>query len=177
MEFKKEIESKSKQLIEKAKKLPLIKIKWERPIQVNCTNIEKSLFKLEIDILKKNRRLPCVYYFKIKSKNSAKDVVNELKTFKDKKLRSCPQIDNRSLKSKFLYCGSIKDEAHGRFIQHLGFSSPGTFALQLKHWAGAIDLHLEFHHAFLEKEYVGFTELVESALSAKLKPLVGKQEI
>ncbi len=98
-----------------------------------------------------------------------------MEKYKNANDRSCPKIDHkRNIDSNFLYCGSIKKGLHDRFIQHLGFGSGHTYALQLSHWAKEQNIDLEFHYAKLDQSFKDFTELVESALAEKIEPLVGK---
>lgn len=178
MDIKPNIKQKSQDLIRKAKVLPSIAIKWEKPIYIKCTTLKNAndlRAKGILVPLENNKTLPAIYYFSVKSKHSGDSIVEALKLFKDSGQRSCPKIDkNRDKRSRYLYCGSRKEGLHGRFIQHLGFGSENTFALQLFHWAKEIGLDVEFHYAWLNKEQRDFTELLESALAAKIVPLVGK---
>lgn len=177
MNLKKQIELKSKQLIKSARILPQIKIKWEKPLKLDCGNLEGLRSGKEVEYLKSKRSFPCIYFFKILGNISPKNVVERLIDYKKESDATCPKIDpKRSLNSKFLYCGSKKKDIHGRFKQHLGFSSSSTFALHLNHWTKNSGIKLEFHYALLDKEQIDFTELIESALAVKLKPLVGKMQ-
>jgi len=177
MDFTENIKHKADDLIRKAKLLPGIKIKWEKPIEIKCRELTTELkAKKGLDVFENYKKHPAVYYFEIKSKHSCKDILDALQANKDKKQRSCPKIDKkRRADTRYLYCGSRKEGLHGRFIQHLGFGSPNTFALQLCHWAKELRLELEFHYAWLDPKHKDFTELFESALSMKIKPLVGKR--
>lgn len=178
MEFKKNLKQKADDLIRKAKILPDIAIHWERPMTIKCNEL-KTINELKInkvlDPFEKNKKYPAIYFFKIVSKHNCKDILCALQTFKDEKKRSCPKIDKkRNINTEYLYCGSRKEGLHGRFIQHLGFGSQNTFALQLFHWAKDMKLELEFHYAWIDPNYKEFTELVESSLADNIKPLVGK---
>ncbi len=179
MDFKINLKQKADDLIRKAKVLPNINIKWEKPIKISCSElitIEELKAKKVLDIFEKNKKQPAIYFFEITSEHRGKDIVDALQLYKDMKIRSCPKIDKkRDLKTKYLYCGSRKEELHGRFIQHLGFGSEKTYALQLFHWAKSENLKLEFHYAWLDPLYKEFTELIESSLAEKIKPLVGKK--
>ena len=176
--FKKNIADKADQLIRKAKVLPYIKINWENPIEIKCDelkSIQEIKEKITSTFFDINKSNPAVYYFLIKSNHLGSDLINALSSYKQKKERSCPKIDKkRSVDSKYLYCGSKKKALGERFIQHLGFGSQHTFALQLLHWSKEIKLELEFHYAWLEPENKEFTELIEAALAEKIKPIVGK---
>ena len=179
MDFSDNINTKSKELIRKAKGLLRIPIKWEKPIIIHCKDLESEIeFKASkvLDVFEGHKKKPAIYYFEIVSKHSGKEIVETLSAYKDKKKRSCPKIDKkRSKASKYLYCGSRKEGLYGRFIQHLGFGSQNTYALQLFHWAKEMELQVKFHFTWLDPNYKEFTELVESALADKLKPLVGKK--
>jgi len=176
MDIKENIKKKSEELIRKAEALPSISIKWEKPIIMNCADLNtKEDLQPIMNVFENHTTKPGVYYFEVISKHKGQEIVDALSSYKKLKLRSCPKIDKkRSTESIFLYCGSRKDGLHGRFIQHLGFGSQNTFALQLIHWAKDIHLELKFYYTWLDEDYKEFTELVESALAEKIKPLVGK---
>jgi hypothetical protein len=57
--------------------------------------------------------------------------------------------------------------------QHLGFGHKHTYALQLKHWLPANTV-LNFYYIKLPNAEITYD--VEAAISAQLKPLLGKQE-
>ena len=178
LDLKESLRKKANELVSNAKVLNTILINWEAPIQIKCSDLlskpaieEKDYFKN----LKKLSKHPVIYYFKIKSQHNSNLILNSLRKYKEENKRSCPKIDDkRNKESIFLYCGSIKKGLQDRFIQHLGFGSEHTYALQLCHWAKEQNLELEFHYAKLDVEYKDFTELVESALADKIEPLVGK---
>ena len=178
MNLKTNLKHKADDLIAKASVLSDINIVWENCISIKCkdlTNIKTLEKRNVLDVFYENRNRPAIYYFEIKSNLTAKTIVDALQVYKDKKLRSCPKIDkNRELCSRYLYCGSCKEGLRSRFIQHLGFGSQNTFALQLLHWTKKLNIELEFHYAWLDDNQKQFTELVESALADKIKPLVGK---
>lgn len=178
MDFTENIKHKADDLMRKAELLPNVTITWEKPIQINCndlTDIETLKKEKALDVFDINKKHPAIYYFEIISDQRNEDIVKTLRKYKDKKQRSCPKIvRNRSLDSRYLYCGSKKEGLLDRFTQHLGFGSKDTYALQLLYWAKEINLELEFHYAWLNPNYKEMTELLESALAEKAKPLVGK---
>ena len=178
MDIQENLKRKAEDLIRKAELLPSIHIKWEEPFLVQCKELKSIEYLQEkkvLDLFANHKKQPAIYFFEIKSDQTNDLIVNTLKSFKAKKERSCPKIHkNLNHDSKYLYCGSKKEGLHGRFIQHLGFGSQNTFALQLNHWAKEMSLELEFHYAWLDKTQKDYTELVESALASKIKPLVGK---
>jgi len=178
MDIKQNLIDKADDLIKKAAALPGINIQWQSPIEINCGALT-TLIALKqtkaLDAFEEFKDRPAVYFFLIKSEINSKAIVDALQVYKDKKVRSCPKIDKkRSLDSKYLYCGSRKEGLHGRFIQHLGFGSKNTYGLQLAHWAQIPNFVLEYNYAWLDTDKAEYTELVESALAMKIKPLVGK---
>ncbi|MCG9909749.1 MAG: hypothetical protein MH137_00480 [Flavobacteriales bacterium] len=178
LDIKENIDRKAKELNRLAKELHKISIQWENPLHIKCTELEEKKEELASVLSNsgKQKYLPAVYFFEILSAESGNEVVNMLVKFKNKKehKRKCPLIDSRRGDSKFLYCGSVKKGLHKRFIQHLGFGSDSTYALNLKFWAKTNNLEFLFHYAWLNTDQNVCTELVESALAEKLKPLVGK---
>ena len=178
LELKYEIKKKADDLIKKAKILPNIPIKWEKKILINCSELN-GLKKLKdstaLSIFENNKKQPAIYYFKITSKHDGKSILSEFGNYKSKTKRACSRIDKkRDLTSKFLYCGSRKQGLQERYIQHLGYGSQNTYALQLWYWSKKCKLELEFHYAWLDPKYIEFTELIESSLTSKIKPLFGK---
>ncbi len=178
MDLKKQVKQKAGELIRKAQILPEINIDWQNPIDIYCNKLT-SLDRLKedgtLDVFDSVKNKPTIYYFLIKNKIESKDIIHNLDLYKKTKQRSCPKIDKkRSIESQYLYCGSIKKGVHGRLIQHLGFGSKNTYGLQLVHWAKKLNLVLEFNYCFIDPKYVEFTELIESSLALKIKPLVGK---
>jgi len=178
IDFKDNIVKKADSLISKAKSLPGIHFEWQEPVEINCSEIDNFQFgiaEIQFERLKNNRHFPAIYYFKLLDNSDNTQIINALDGFRGLKVRSCPKIDRRrSTDSDFLYCGSVRNNLHGRVIQHLGNGHKDTYALQLKHWACKLELRLALHHALVDKEFVDFTELIESALADYLTPLVGK---
>ena len=178
IDFKDNIEKKANSLISKAKSLPDIHFEWQEPIEIDCSEIEKfqhGISEIHFDRLRNSRHLPAIYYFKLLDNSENLKIIKALEDFKGLKTRSCPKIDRkRSPDSIFLYCGSVRNNLHGRLVQHIGKGHKDTYALQLMHWACQLNLRLELHHALLDKEFVDFSELIESALADYLNPLVGK---
>ena len=170
------LKKKSDDLIQCAEVLRFLKINWEKPISIKLNELySRKDLDVSTKIFESYKKRPGVYYFKIISHHKGQEIVNALSNYKNLKERSCPKIHKRgNLDSKFLYCGSRKEGLHGRLIQHLGYGSKNTFALQLIHWAKRIDLELEFHYAWLDENNKRFTELIESAIANEISPLVGK---
>ncbi len=178
IDLKKSIEQKAELLKSNAEQLLRIELMWYSPIEVNCqqlSSIEEFKKTGVLELFTQFKEYPFIYYFIVKNDIHSVDIINALHKYRLRKERTCPKIDKRrSLDSRYLYCGSVKKELHGRFIQHLGFGSPQTFSLQLFHWATKLGLVLDFHYALLDKENRNITELVESSLASQIMPLVGK---
>jgi hypothetical protein len=178
MDFSENVSKKAEILIAKAKLLPGIDVRWQSPIAITCSNIdrfEKGVDENVVQALFLEKFTPAVYYFELLDISINDSIIKALKSFKDKRERSCPKIDmRRSQSSTCLYCGSVKTNLHGRLIQHLGKSHKSTYALQLLYWASDLKLELKFHYAWIDSNFGDFTELLESALAEKLNPLVGK---
>lgn len=175
MDISESINKKAEDLRQIASQLSKINIKWEKPIRLICNQIESYNYKDIHSHLVEYRKEPAIYFFKIICQNSGNDIVQSLSQFKTHKLRTCSQIDKKRVQSSsFLYCGSVKKELHGRLVQHLGFGSSQTGSLQLTHWAKDLNLHLEFHYAWLGQENIKYTTYVESALANQIRPLVGR---
>ena len=175
MKFEKNLEIKSNELINKANELRKIKIKWENSIYLKCEDFSDKKNNHISNVLIQNKKLPAIYFFKITSSHNNELIINTLIRYKLKNDRNCPKINKkRPFNSEFLYCGSIKEGLHNRFYQHLGYGNKKTYSLQLLFWAKKLKLELEFHYAWLNYNQNEITELVESALSNKIKPIVGK---
>jgi len=175
MKFEKNLEIKANELINKANELQKIKIKWEKSICLKCSDLRDKKNTYISDDLLQNKKSPAIYFFKITSNHNEALIIKTLNRYKIKNERNCPKINKkRAFISEFLYCGSIKEGLHNRFYQHLGFGNKRTYSLQLFFWAKKLKLELEFHYAWLNYNQIEITELVESALSNKIKPIVGK---
>lgn len=164
--------------MQRAETLPNVGIDWQKPININCSTIHDYKCGVPQDLLTPvltNKNKSAIYYFKLESDCDTASVFKSLSTYKASKERSCPKIDKkRSSETVFLYCGSTKKNLHNRLLQHLGKGHRHTYALQLSHWAHEINLKVEFNFGWIESSYKDFTELLESSLAEKLKPLVGK---
>lgn len=75
-----------------------------------------------------------------------------------------------------LYIGKVKSGIGGRIASHLGYASPGIGALQLVHWAKAIDLRLLVHVYAFEASLGDFINPLELTVTKDLKPLIGKSK-
>jgi hypothetical protein len=179
MNLKENFDKKAKELIKNVEILQKVKIEWQK-IPIKCDGLTvKEFFNKELNTLKENKNSPAIYCFEITSNQTNDEIVRKLEFYKENdKKRAYPKIDRKRMdkngETKFLYCGSKKEKLHERFIQHLGFGSESTYSLQLFHWAKELKLELVFHYAWLGSEQKQITELIESVLAERTKPLVGK---
>lgn len=178
MDIKDQLQKKSETLIKYAAELRQVVLQWEKPILITCSDLSEEWATLAIaqnSKLSENKGSPGVYYFKLHNEIDVNIIINELKQYKNRNARACPQIANGSIKDSWcLYCGSVKTNLYTRFKQHLGFGHEQTYSLQLYHWAKELKLDIEYHYSLLKPEERHLTELVEASLAEALKPLVGK---
>jgi len=175
--FDKEKIEKQKELRDKADRLRKIQIKWGSVKNIKCgslKNFSTDEAKEKWPMFDDTKKFAALYFFEIVSKHSNKSIVDALKKYKIEGDRKCPKVSTKSrAETKYLYCGSVKKDLRVRFIQHMGYGSKNTYALQLFHWAKRIGLILEFHYGFFNSKDEDCSEILESALAKKVKPLVG----
>lgn len=118
-----------------------------------------------------------VYYFHLPNCNTDHIVEAIRKYKKNTNCRNTTSINNiEGRKAKCLYVGSIKARFRDRFIQHLGYGTPNTAALQLVHWASPLFPQIKLSYLPIEfSEYALHTQM-EIALSQTYTPLIGKME-
>jgi hypothetical protein len=177
MDFKNELRAKANNLLQKAYVLPTIEVLWEMPITIDCgqlSEVAPACYNEVLELLKRDKNRPAVYFFVFKEIYAEQHILDAINKCKAEDKYACPKtyIACGEIR-KYLYCGSKKEKLHERFKQHLGFGSKTTYALHLNRWATNLGVQLEFHYAWLDG-YKDYTELVESALADKIKPLVGK---
>lgn len=91
-----------------------------------------------------------------------------LASFKERTKRACSKINKPICKT--LYVGSSTTGFKTRLKQHLGYGGGSTYALHLCHWfEGKIRITA---HEYDEPKQV--IQLIEDALSNRLKPMFGK---
>lgn len=177
IDFSKDISDHCNYLISRANELPLVRFEWQPPILLDMSKIENEQAKdmdQFIQTLSLRNNQPAIYYFKMVNCDDTQSIIDKLREFKALKSHACPKIDKRNVQTEYLYCGSVQKNLRGRFLQHLGRGHNQTYSLQLIHWAKDLDLCLEYHYAWVDKQYAHYTELLESALTKHVSPLVGK---
>lgn len=82
---------------------------------------------------------------------------------------------HNAARSHVLYVGRSSD-LRKRTVEHLGFGSPKTYALNLAHWAGVLDLPILFEFAIYDpcvaSETLGH---MEDTLWDKSQPMFGRR--
>ncbi len=135
-----------------------------------------------------NRNFPVVYYFMI-TKGDSKLLFEQFKKIKsyqsdirlnkgvrDISFKNISAVPKKYVDTDCLYVGSRKKDVHQRLIQHLGFGSGRTGALNL--FSVLRENHskfsIEFYCHILESNYLDVTTDIEAAIQGYLKPLIGK---
>ena len=119
---------------------------------------------------------PVIYWFEILSDNKNSEIVNVIRTYKNKNKKAVPALrKSYDIDSKCLYVGKVKNYFWSRVIQHLGYyNEPRTQGLQLFHWADNIDLSLRLHAYEFEKGTENLMGIFELKLAKELKPIIGR---
>lgn len=89
--------------------------------------------------------------------------------------RGARAFPRRNLPSECLYVGSSQSIVK-RLREHLGYGAPSTYALQLRHWARPLSLHLEFCCAsYAETTHYSVVQTLEDALWESKGPMFGRR--
>jgi hypothetical protein len=160
-----------------------VKLQWEAPIEIPTQNLKinaKSENQILWEPLVKHRSKPAIYYFDIYTSMFNEQIKDAFKSIKgetiDGKISNLSNLnEQKPIDTTTLYVGSIKNNLHGRFVQHLGYSNHQTGALHLAYWIDKIpDLRITFNYCIFEKEFIDITELIEYTLANEKSPLIGK---
>jgi len=147
-----------------------------RNYKANTVMKEYHDIKYYIDL--KKIKNPVIYFFKIESDHKGEKIVASLKKIKTPvhQGRHCPKIvQKESYESRILYVGSVRKNISSRLLQHLGYGSEKTYALQLIHWAKRLNLKLSFNYIEIDNKCPKSLEYLEEAIWNYYKPLVGKK--
>ena len=118
---------------------------------------------------------PCLYYFECRS--AGIDLAKVMSAFASAKAR---KADGRAYprlnaQGTCLYVGSSQSLAK-RLKDHLGFGAPGTYALQLVHWATPLSLQLDFVCAkYAEGTPPEVVQALEDTLWEVRRPMFGRR--
>lgn len=164
-------------------------IDWEL---INTIALSNNKYKWqELPIYKKllsNRKLPAVYYFIItkgdisfihKLYKQSKELHAEVaksKGVRNEGFRNVSHVPKTINETDCLYVGSRKCNVHQRLIQHLGFGSKRTGALNLVNVLGTSSskFKIVFYCHILDEDHIDITIDIEAAIQTSLKPLIGK---
>ena len=117
----------------------------------------------------------CLYYFECISTNV--DLAAIERAFADAKAH---ESNNRAYsrlnaRSTYFYVGSSQSVGK-RLADHLGYSTFGTYALQLLHWARPLSLELQFVCAkYADTVPYSVVQALEDALWERRAPMFGRQ--
>lgn len=194
LNFKKIINNRKKTLKKRIAELDSLKSKLtiSEPVEFSVSDIaakvnaRKKGEKVGVNQLNflEEIKCPIVYVYEIVDNEIKPELLSKLAAFRSIENKDEDGNDLRRSTAKIpmsayenttniLYVGSVKEYIHSRTRQHLGHGHPKTFALQLKCWALP---EWKFRFYYIELENKNLTTEIEAALSAELKPLVGKQE-
>ena len=122
--------------------------------------------------------LPTIYWFEIASKKPS-DLIDRISICRKETKFNVPPISrNKDTSEKVLYVCQRKDNFSNQIKQHLGYGSPSTGSLHLKHWTSDLDLELKLCYIQLSKK----TSSLELAISKQciaeeLKPMLGNYSL
>ncbi len=142
---------------------------------------ERGLYVDRFKELLAVRNLPVLYVAEIANGVSPDIIKNAVVAYKDRAdKRASPAFSNSAFNdpnNKTLYIGKVKNNFHGRIIQHMGyFTNEETQGLQLAHWAPSINLDVKFTYYCFETEMANLMSSLEYQLASELKPLLGKHK-
>lgn len=89
--------------------------------------------------------------------------------FKAESPRKCPKLNAHI--SPVLYVGSSTSSLQRRIKEHLGDGSPGTYALNLKHWFAPRRYEITIYEYNVPRDVL---QIIEDSMAHDLKPMFGK---
>lgn len=117
----------------------------------------------------------CLYYFDCSDSGVDLEAIEQAfveAKAKAKGTRAFPRLNSPS---GCLYVGSSQSIAK-RLGEHLGYGAPGTYALQLSHWARPLALRLELCCAvYADTTPYSAVQVLEDALWERKVPMFGRQ--
>lgn len=150
---------------------------WES-ISFNTGLLSKD-YKSSLVERVKGLKKPLIYFFEMPDSSKNEEIVGRVRQYKSlsdsRATVKIPKEGEHEADSNILYVGSTGKDFHSRLSQHLGFSGPTTYSLQLNYWAKELGLSLILHLMELPKESHPFRYDIEEALAVQMKPLVGKR--
>ena len=132
--------------------------------------------------------LSTVYWFEI-TPVDPKELTKRIDRLRQEGKYKVPPTNQKNISDNILYVGKVRKNFRGRVLQHLGYRSPATWSLQLRHWSKDLipNLNISIHYIqFSEGEnYPPFAEeienislaILEQRVAEKLKPILGKHSL
>ena len=153
------------------------------PVEVNSWRVDVASLPLEVEELQllvdvkrwAGKSKLCLYYFSCANREI--DLSKVQRAFADAKAHESNDRAYARLNacSACFYVGSSQSIAK-RLIEHLGYGSAGTYALQLLHWARPLGLELEFVCAkYPDGTDYSIVQSLEDALWESKTPMFGRQ--
>lgn len=118
-----------------------------------------------------------VYVFHLPENSDRDKYIQSIVDCKKNIGRNTPSVENIFKRDfKVLYVGSVKSGFYTRFIQHLGYGTKNTAALQLIHWG--LPLFSKIKMTYLPVDYsdLALHTLVEIAMCKTVTPMIGRME-
>ena len=117
----------------------------------------------------------CLYYIDCITPDADLVAVEDAFKHAKKRAKKTRAYPRPNAPSSCLYVGSSQSVAK-RLEDHLGYGAPGTYALQLRHWAGPLSLRLEFVCAkYPDATLYSVVQALEDALWEGRTPMFGRQ--
>jgi hypothetical protein len=172
---------------EKLKSLPLqeqyefdIDITKLPPHQTNAKRGSKYYYEgLKIMGLEPilNEKRGAVYVFHLPENPDRDEYVKSIINCKKSIGRNAPSVENIMKRDfKVLYVGSFKSHFYTRFIQHLGYGTKNTAALQLIHWAPNLFSKIKMTYLPVDYSDLALHTLMEIAMCKTMVPMIGRME-
>lgn len=144
-----------------------------------CSKLDEEYMLLE-EKLCNTQLFPTIYWFEIISDCSLnlKDELNKFR--KENSSIKVPPTNKKECSENILYVGKVRNKFSRRISQHLGYGSPGTWSLQLKHWTIGLstELNLRLNYIQLSEDINDITlAILEDCIAKKLKPILGKHSL
>ena len=183
--MKENVNSAIQELIDILEKSKLVDLKQKLVATFICNELEEIHLREDIRNSIRFKTLfdnlytmkgPVLYWFKIRSTNTAKEIFDTLNKYKGLHSgRVVPALrKNCPPDSEYLYVGKVKRYFWGRIVQHLGYAKdPRTQGLQLFYWAKNLNLEVELYAIEFDKDMADLLGVLETLMAREFKPIVG----
>jgi len=137
------------------------------------SNIEQKTLLDEV-AARTHKNYLYLYYVQVMNNPDLAEVKRSFSNAKEreKKRRAYPRFNRQSA---FFYVGSSSNISQ-RFKEHLGYGSEKTYSIRLAHWAGSLNLELDFVYArYRESIAPDVIQVIEDTLWDTLSPMFGRK--